>query len=171
MGTHWLTALEDTMIRCTDERRPHLWLPGVDHRQHRRTGGSGRILAKEGIPVTKSGGRSSWNVCGNDKQCRSISACSTAVWAPPVTVAENSPLTPDRHWRHVLLRHLNNKRLIYRGERIINWCPACATTLSDLEVDHKDLNGPWHLKYPLADGDGYLIVATTRPETMLGDTP
>jgi valyl-tRNA synthetase len=67
--------------------------------------------------------------------------------------------------------NLFNKGLIYRGERIINWCPRCSTTLSDLEVDHKDLNGHlWHLKYPLADGGGFLTVATTRPETMLGDT-
>jgi valyl-tRNA synthetase len=67
--------------------------------------------------------------------------------------------------------NLYNKGLIYRGERIINWCPRCSTTLSDLEVDHKDLHGHlWHLKYPLADGGGFLIVATTRPETMLGDT-
>jgi valyl-tRNA synthetase len=67
--------------------------------------------------------------------------------------------------------NLYNKGLIYRGERITNWCPRCSTALSDLEVDHKDLNGHlWHLKYPMADGDGYLIVATTRPETMLGDT-
>ena len=67
--------------------------------------------------------------------------------------------------------NLYNKGLIYRGERITNWCPRCSTALSDLEVDHKDLSGHlWHLKYPLADGKGYLIVATTRPETMLGDT-
>jgi len=81
-------------------------------------------------------------------------------------------LTPDRSLAvRTTFVNLYNKGLIYRGERIINWCPRCATTLSDLEVDHKDLNGHlWHLKYPLADGDGYLIVATTRPETMLGDT-
>ncbi len=67
--------------------------------------------------------------------------------------------------------NLYNKGLIYRGSRIINWCPSCKTALSDAEVEYesKDSN-LWHMKYPYADGSGYLIVATTRPETMLGDT-
>lgn len=63
------------------------------------------------------------------------------------------------------------KGLIYRGERIINWCPHCLTSISDAEVDYEEQDGYfWHLKYPLADGSGELILATTRPETMLGDT-
>ena len=61
--------------------------------------------------------------------------------------------------------------LIYRGRRMINWCPRCETALSDLEVEHKDAQGNlWYIRYPLADGSGALTVATTRPETMLGDT-
>ncbi len=61
--------------------------------------------------------------------------------------------------------------LIYRGERMINWCPRCATSLSDLEVEHTDQAGHlWHIRYPAADGGPGLVVATTRPETMLGDT-
>ncbi len=61
--------------------------------------------------------------------------------------------------------------LIYRGRRMINWCPRCETALSDLEVEHKDSHGHlWHIRYPLADGSGSITVATTRPETMLGDT-
>ncbi len=63
------------------------------------------------------------------------------------------------------------KGLIYRGERIINWCPRCLTSISDAEVEYEEQDGHfWHLKYPLADGSGELILATTRPETMLGDT-
>ena len=66
---------------------------------------------------------------------------------------------------------LYDKKLIYRGYRIINWCPHCSTALSDTEVEHKDTPGGfWHIKYPFESGDGYLVVATTRPETMLGDT-
>ena len=66
---------------------------------------------------------------------------------------------------------LYNEGLIYRGTRIINWCPKCNTALSDIEVDHEDEAGHlWHLRYPFADGSGYVEVATTRPETMLGDT-
>ncbi|EKU50172.1 valine--tRNA ligase [Staphylococcus massiliensis] len=64
-----------------------------------------------------------------------------------------------------------NKGLIYRGERIINWDPKARTALSDIEVIHEDVEGKfYHFKYPYADGDGYIEIATTRPETMLGDT-
>lgn len=66
---------------------------------------------------------------------------------------------------------LYNKGLIYRGLRIINWCPDCITALSDAEVEHKELNGSfWHIKYPVKGSDDYVVIATTRPETMLGDT-
>ncbi|MGN0581129.1 MAG: valine--tRNA ligase, partial [Oscillospiraceae bacterium] len=66
---------------------------------------------------------------------------------------------------------LYDKGLIYRGERIINWCPKCKTSISDAEVEYEDQAGHfWHLRYKLADGSGYLELATTRPETLLGDT-
>ena len=67
---------------------------------------------------------------------------------------------------------LYKKGLIYRGERIINWCPHCMTSISDAEVEYEEQDGYfWHLRYPLTDGTGeYLELATTRPETMLGDT-
>lgn len=66
---------------------------------------------------------------------------------------------------------LYEKGLIYRGKRIINWDPAARTALSDIEVEYKEVNGHlYHLRYPLKDGSGYITVATTRPETMLGDT-
>lgn len=67
--------------------------------------------------------------------------------------------------------NLYEKGLIYRGERIINWCPHCLTSISDAEVEYEDQAGHfWHLQYPFADGSGYLQLATTRPETILGDT-
>ncbi len=67
--------------------------------------------------------------------------------------------------------NLYNKGLIYRGERIINWCPHCLTSISDAEVEYEDQAGKfWHLRYQLADGSGYVQLATTRPETLLGDT-
>ncbi len=66
---------------------------------------------------------------------------------------------------------LYNEGLIYRGRRITNWCPKCNTALSDIEVEHETEQGHlWHLRYPFKDGSGYVEVATTRPETMLGDT-
>ncbi len=67
--------------------------------------------------------------------------------------------------------NLYNKGLIYKGHRIINWCPHCATALSDAEVEYETQPGKlWHIRYPLADGSGELVGATTRPETFMGDT-
>ena len=67
--------------------------------------------------------------------------------------------------------NLYNKGLIYRGSKIINWCPKCITALSDAEVEHEEQQGHfWHIKYPVKDSDEYVIIATTRPETMFGDT-
>lgn len=72
--------------------------------------------------------------------------------------------------REVFVR-LYEKGLIYRGERIINWCPHCRTSISDAEVEFSEHDGSfWHIRYPLTDGSGYIQLATTRPETLLGDT-
>ncbi|MGB3933917.1 MAG: valine--tRNA ligase, partial [bacterium] len=66
---------------------------------------------------------------------------------------------------------LFEKGLIYRGDYIVNWCPQCGTAISDIEVEHEEEEGKlWHFRYPLIDGEGYVTVATTRPETILGDT-
>ncbi|MCH5196196.1 MAG: valine--tRNA ligase, partial [Oscillospiraceae bacterium] len=66
---------------------------------------------------------------------------------------------------------LYNKGLIYRGERIINWCPSCKTSISDIETEYEEQDGFfWHINYPIADGSGFVEIATTRPETLLGDT-
>ena len=67
--------------------------------------------------------------------------------------------------------NLYNQGLIYQGNRITNWCPKCATALSDAEIEYEEKEGSfWHINYPLSDGSGYLEIATTRPETLLGDT-
>jgi valyl-tRNA synthetase len=77
---------------------------------------------------------------------------------------------PLRAVRKVFVQ-LYEEGLIYRGIYIINWCCRCHTALSDLEVEHEDLDGHfYHIRYPFADGSGSVVVATTRPETMLGDT-
>ena len=70
----------------------------------------------------------------------------------------------------VFLR-LYEKGYIYKGSRIINWCPVCQTSLSDAEVEHEEQAGHfWHIRYPIVGTDRSLVIATTRPETMLGDT-
>jgi len=67
--------------------------------------------------------------------------------------------------------HFHKRSWLYRGHRVVNWCPTCDSTVSDLEVQHTDHQGKlWHIRYPLADGEDGIVVATTRPETMLGDT-
>ena len=72
--------------------------------------------------------------------------------------------------KEVFIR-LFREGLIYQGDYIINWCPRCRTALSDIETEHEDIHGHfWHVRYPLAEGQGEVVVATTRPETMLGDT-
>ena len=72
--------------------------------------------------------------------------------------------------REVFVR-LFKEGLIYKGDYIVNWCPRCQTALSDDEVEHEDTKGKlYHIRYPYADGSGHVVVATTRPETMLGDT-
>jgi valyl-tRNA synthetase len=72
--------------------------------------------------------------------------------------------------KEVFIR-LYEKGLIYRGERIINWCPKCNTSISDAEVEYEEKEGHfWHIKYPIKDSNEYIVIATTRPETMLGDT-
>jgi valyl-tRNA synthetase len=76
----------------------------------------------------------------------------------------------SRAVREVFVR-LYEEGLIYRANRLINWCPRCHTALSDIEVEHEDQKGHlWHLRYPVVGSDRFLVVATTRPETMLGDT-
>ena len=76
----------------------------------------------------------------------------------------------SRAVREVFVR-LYEKGLIYRGEYMVNWCPRCHTALSDLEVVHDETQGNlWHIRYPVKDTRPHLVVATTRPETMLGDT-
>lgn len=76
----------------------------------------------------------------------------------------------SRAVREVFVR-LYEKGLIYQGHYSVNWCPQCSTTLSDIEVEHEDEDGKlYHIRYPYADGSGYILIATTRPETMLGDT-
>ena len=67
--------------------------------------------------------------------------------------------------------NLYNKGLIYRGERLVNWCPHCLSTISDIEVEFDEQDGSlWHIRYPIKDSDEFITVATTRPETMLGDS-
>ncbi len=173
---HALTVtLEDIMIRWHRMKgEPTLWLPGVDHAGIAAQVVVEQLLAKEGLDRHQLGRdkfiERMWQWA--DKCRRTITGQHQRLgiscdWSREVFTLDEGP---SRAVRTAFVR-LYEKGLIYRGERIINWCPRCATALSDLEVDHKDLQGHlYYVKYPLAEGDGFITVATTRPETILGDT-
>jgi valyl-tRNA synthetase len=174
---HALTAtLEDIMTRWHRMRgEPTLWLPGLDHAGIAAQVVVEQLLAKEGLDRHKLGREKflermrQWaESCRHtiaEQHQRLGASCD---WSRERFTLDEGP---SRAVRTAFVR-LYQKGLIYRGERIINWCPRCATAISDLEVTHKDIQGHlYYVKYPLAEGDNeFITVATTRPETILGDT-
>jgi valyl-tRNA synthetase len=151
-----------------------LWLPGTDHAGIATQNVVERELAKEGMDREALGREKfiervwEWKEKSGEiiiEQLKRL-GCSCDWSRQRFTMDEGL----SRAVREVFVR-LYNEGLIYRDNYIINWCPRCKTALSDLEAEHEETQGHlWHIKYPLADGSGYLTVATTRPETMLGDT-
>ncbi|NQT74661.1 MAG: valine--tRNA ligase [Chloroflexi bacterium] len=174
---HALTAtMEDILTRWHRMKGdPTLWLPGVDHASIACQFVVQQQLAREGLD-RQSLGREKFldRVWEWVHQCRSTITQQhkrlgvSCDWDREVFTMDEGPAKAVR----ATFVNLYEKGLIYQGERITNWCPDCATVLSDLEVDHKDIQGNlYHIKYRLADKpDEFVIVATTRPETLLGDT-
>jgi valyl-tRNA synthetase len=173
---HALTAaLEDIMIRWHRMRgESALWLPGVDHAGIATQVVVEQKLAAEGLDRHTLGREKFvervWEWAKKSRQ--SITYQHQRLGASCDWTRERFTLDdgPSKAVRTAFVR-LYNTGLIYRGERIITWCPRCQTALSDLEVQHKDMTGKlWYMRYPLANGKGFVTVATTRPETYLGDT-
>jgi len=174
---HALTAtLQDIMIRWHRMKGdPTLWLPGVDHAGIATQVMVEKLLAKEGLNRHEIGReeflKRTWDWV---KRYRSVIANQhtrlgvSCDWSREVFTLDPGPSKAVR----TTFFDLYNEGLIYRGERITNWCPRCATALSDLEVNHRDLGGNlYYIRYPVqGDGSLSLTVATTRPETMLGDS-
>jgi len=176
LGTALTAIIEDTMTRWHRMKGdPTLWLPGSDH-----AGISGQLvveqlLAKEGLTRHDIGREKflerMWQWM---KKYKGIIAeqhkklGSSCDWTRERFTMDPGPA------RAVCTTFVSlyNKGLIYRGERIINWCPRCSTALSDLEVDHREMQSHlYYVRYRLEEGkDQYITVATTRPETILGDT-
>ena len=176
MGHAMDCALQDILIRFKRMQGfAALWVPGTDH-----AGIATQIKVEEALRVEEGLTRYDlgrdkflervwdWkNKYGNRIVAQQKKMGASCDW-------ERSRFTMDegcsKAVREVFVS-LYEKGLIYKGSRIINWCPKCTTALSDAEVEYKDKPGHmWHMRYPLADGSGYLVVATTRPETMMGDT-
>lgn len=175
MGHALDNTLQDILIRYRRmQGRSALWLPGTDHASIATEAKIVEAMRKEGITKedlgrekflerawdwkAKFGGRiieqlkKMGSSCDWDRERFTLDeGCSKAV-------------------NEVFIK-LYQKNLIYHGERIINWCPKCLTSISDAEVEHEDKEGSfWHIRYPYSDGSGYIEIATTRPETLLGDT-
>jgi len=174
---HALTdALEDIMVRWHRMKgEPTLWLPGFDHAGIAAQVVVERRLAQEGLERHQLGRdkflQRMWQWAGKCRETiteqhqRLGASCD---WSRTRFTLDEGPSRAVR----TAFVHLYDRGLIYRGERIINWCPRCATALSDLEVDHKDIEGNlYYVRYPLSGNNkGSITVATTRPETILGDT-
>ncbi|MEE1115683.1 MAG: valine--tRNA ligase [Clostridia bacterium] len=175
MGHALDNTLQDILIRykrmsgfCT------LWLPGTDHASIATEAKIVAAMREEGLTKEEIGREKFLERAWDWKEKyggRIVSQLkklgSSCDWSRErFTLDEGC----SRAVKDVFIR-LYEKGLIYRGERIINWCPHCLTSISDAEVEYEDQAGFfWHIKYPFTDGSGYLEFATTRPETMLGDT-
>ncbi len=173
---HALTAtLEDIMIRWHRMMGdPSLWIPGVDHSGIAAQVVVERMLAKEKTTRYQLG-RDKFDIRMKEWAAKARASITnqhkklgvSCDWSREAYTLDPGPSLAVR----TTFFNLYKKGLIYRGERITNWCPRCATVLSDLEVEHKDESGHlWYIRYPLENGKDYITVATTRPETMLGDT-
>jgi valyl-tRNA synthetase len=175
LGHALTTTLEDIMVRWHRMKgEPTLWVPGTDHAGIATQVIVEQKLAKEGLTKKDIGREEFVKVAWEwvNRSRKAINDQHQTLGASCDWTRESFTLDegPSRAVRTAFLR-LYERGLIYRGERIINWCPRCQTALSDLEVEHKDISGQlYHIRYPIADGDGFLTVATTRPETFFGDT-
>jgi valyl-tRNA synthetase len=174
MGHVLNNTIQDVLIRYKRMTGiPTLWLPGTDHAGIATQNVVEKNLHKEGTNRHEIGRQALveriWEF-KHEKGGRIIEqlkklGCSCDWSKERFTMDEGL----SDAVKEVFI-HLYNKGLIYRGKRIINWCPRCVTALANDEVEHNDEAGKlWHIKYPYADASGYIEIATTRPETMLGD--
>ncbi|MFX3624041.1 MAG: valine--tRNA ligase [Ectobacillus sp.] len=175
LGHAWDTTLQDILTRAKRmQGYDVLWLPGMDHAGIATQAKVEGKLREEGITRYDLGREKFLEKAWEWKE--EYASHIRQQWAKLGLGLDYSRerFTLDeglsKAVRQVFVS-LYNKGLIYRGEYIINWDPATKTALSDIEVIYKDVQGAfYHMRYPLADGSGYIEIATTRPETMLGDT-
>lgn len=175
MGHALNNTLQDILIRWKRmQGYPTLWLPGTDHAGIATEAKVKEQIAEEGLTKYDLGREKflervwEWKEKYGGTIINQLKklGCSCDWSRERFTMDEGC----SRAVQEVFIR-LYEKGLIYRGDYIINWCPTCQTTLSDIEVEHKQEEAHlWYIRYYFKDSDRYLTVATTRPETMLGDT-
>ncbi len=175
MGHALDETLQDILIRYKRmQGYAALWVPGTDHASIATEAKIVEAMRKEGVTKEELGREGflerawAWKRQYGGRIVEQLKKLgSSCDWSRErFTLDEGC----SRAVREVFCR-LYEKDLIYRGDRIINWCPKCGTSISDAEVEYEEQHGHfWHLRYPFADGSGYLELATTRPETLLGDT-
>ncbi len=177
LGTAFTAIIEDALVRWHRMKGdPTLWLPGSDHAGIAGQNVVEQLLAQEGLSRHSLGREKflerMWEWMNKYKKIIVDQHRKLGASCDHTRERFTMDAGPSLAVRTTFARLFNEKRLIYRGERIINWCPRCATALSDLEVDHKEISGQlYYVRYPLEhDNDEFVTVATTRPETILGDT-
>ena len=175
MGHALDNTLQDTIIRFKRMQGfETLWLPGTDHASIATEAKIVDAMAKEGVTKEQLGREKflerawDWKKEYGGRIVNQLKKLgSSCDW-------ERERFTMDEGLSKAVLEvflRLYEKGLIYKGERITNWCPKCNTSISDIEVVYEEQDGNfWYINYPLADGSGSLMIATTRPETLLGDT-
>ncbi len=175
MGHAFESALIDTLVRYHRmQGRNTLWLPGTDHASIAVHSMLEKQLKKEGKTRYELGREKflerawQWKAESEGTILNQLRRLGVSVdWS-------RERFTLDEGLSKAVVEaftRLYEEGLIYRGEYLVNWCPASQSAVSDVEVENQEVNGNlWHFRYPLADGSGFVEVATTRPETMLGDT-
>ncbi|MBI9096968.1 MAG: valine--tRNA ligase [Spirochaetaceae bacterium] len=175
MGHGLNNSLQDILTRYNRMLgKPTLWVPGTDHAGIATQNVVERQLKAKGLGRHDLGREKfleeTWKVKDNHHsiitdQLKKIGA--SCDWSRERFTLDDGL---SKAVKKVFV-DLYNKDLIYRGEYLVNWCPSCGTALADDEVDHEEKNGKlYHYRYPLTDGSGFIGIATTRPETMFGDT-
>lgn len=175
MGHALDNTLQDILIRWRRmQGYEALWLPGTDHASIATEAKIVEAMRKEGVTKEEIGREEflkrawAWKEQYGSRIIEQLKKMgSSCDW-------DRERFTMDEGCSKAVKEvfvNLYNKGLIYQGKRMVNWCPHCRTTISDAEVEYEDQAGHfWHLRYPFKDGSGYVELATTRPETMLGDT-
>ncbi|MCI9086667.1 MAG: valine--tRNA ligase [Clostridia bacterium] len=176
MGHALDETLQDILIRYKRMQGYNaLWIPGTDHAGiATQAKVEAEIREKEGLSRYDLGREKflervwEWKKLYGDRIINQLKKIgSSCDW-------ERERFTMDEGLSKAVKEvfvNLYNKGLVYQGSRIINWCPHCITALSDVEVEHEEQAGHfWHIKYPIKDSDDFVIIATTRPETLFGDT-